>query len=283
MTETAVERGYYRLAHGSRLFYRLDSVAKAQARVVIVHGIGEYSGRYDDIAARFNTIGITVLRYDHYGHGKSDGKRATLLHPNQLDQDLDCLLHRFDQQSDASLPLLLFGHSMGGLVAANRVALSSAGIDGLILSSPAFRPYLPWLAKPIKWLSRITPNLTFSSMLSPLVSHVPAVNQQLQDDPLCHRKISPALADFIFTQAEYVSQQAPQWQVPTLLLYAGADKLVDPRGSQEFAEKAPRAQLTAQCFGEYYHEIFHESDPEPLWSAVEYWLAQRFAITRKSR
>jgi alpha-beta hydrolase superfamily lysophospholipase len=67
--------------------------------------------------------------------------------------------------------------------------------------------------------------------------------------------------------------------VPTLLIYAGQDRLVSPKGSRAFAAQAPASVLTSQCFEDLYHEIFNELDPTPVFGALQQWLAQRYGNT----
>lgn len=66
---------------------------------------------------------------------------------------------------------------------------------------------------------------------------------------------------------------APQWDVQTLLLYAGDDRLVSPKGSDAFATAAPRKIVTSQRFENLYHEIFNETDASPVFKALADWLA----------
>ena len=69
---------------------------------------------------------------------------------------------------------------------------------------------------------------------------------------------------------------ASRWSVPTLLMYAGADRLVDPAGSRAFAAAAPRDRVAAQCFDDLYHEIFNEVDAEPVFGRMKEWLDGRW-------
>ncbi|HEX6085933.1 MAG TPA: alpha/beta hydrolase, partial [Thermoanaerobaculia bacterium] len=80
-------------------------------------------------------------------------------------------------------------------------------------------------------------------------------------DPLTHDRLTPRLADFILGAGKVVRQRADKWRVPTLLMFAGADELVDPRGSRGFVFSAPRYVLKAHEFAGAYHEIFNETEP----------------------
>jgi len=80
--------------------------------------------------------------------------------------------------------------------------------------------------------------------------------------------------DFIVDAGELVRSRAPQWRVPTLLMWAGADRCVAPAGSAEFAAKAPPDVLTAQVFPGLYHEIFNEPEREQVLAHLLGWLTR---------
>jgi alpha-beta hydrolase superfamily lysophospholipase len=97
-------------------------------------------------------------------------------------------------------------------------------------------------------------------------------------DPLVHDRISARLAVFIAESGPATIAAAPAWSVPTLLMYAGADRLVDPRGSRSFAQAAPGSVVTTRCFDDLYHEIFNEPGPqrEQVFAELQRWLDARF-------
>jgi alpha-beta hydrolase superfamily lysophospholipase len=167
---------------------------------------------------------------------------------------------------------------MGGLVAAAMVARRQMGIDGLVLSSPALATYLSRFQKMLlSVLPRIAPNLAVGNGLNPdFLSHDPAVVGAYRADPLVHDRISGRLAKFIADTGPWVIERAPQWKIPTLLMYAGNDQLVDPRGSRAFARAAPRDVVTARCFDDHFHEIFNELDAPPVFDTLRRWLDEHF-------
>ncbi len=99
-------------------------------------------------------------------------------------------------------------------------------------------------------------------------------------DPLVHARISARLAKFIATAGPATVAAASTWRTPTLLMYAGADKLVNPAGSRAFAEAAASnggaRVVTTRCFDELYHEIFNELDAAPVFASLKAWLDARF-------
>ncbi len=112
-------------------------------------------------------------------------------------------------------------------------------------------------------LARITPSLPLPNGLQfDKLSHDPQVEPAYRNDPLRHGWVTPRMADFIFRAGETSIRDASRLDVPTLLLVAGADKLVDPSGSRDFAAAAWAGQkLTTRYFDSLYHELFNEAEP----------------------
>ena len=246
--------------------------------VLIVHGLGEHAGRHDALAKRLNGWGFAVRGYDHYGHGESGGARGTLPTASRLVDDLADMIDSTRVRMGRSVPLILLGHSLGGLVAADLVAQERRSIEGLVLSSPAIDPGLSLLQKlMLATLPHIAPNLTVNNGVdAAYISHDMEVVNDYRRDPRVHDRVSSRIGRFVVDAAARTMRGAAQWRIPTLLMYAADDKLVNPAGSRAFAAAAPRAVVTTQCFDGLYHEIFHELDPEPVYQRLKQWLDVRF-------
>lgn len=248
--------------------------------VLVVHGLGEHAWRYDRMAERLNSWGFVVRAYDQYGHGESMGARGALPSANRLLEDLAEVVDETRARMNAKTPLIILGHSLGGLVAGRFVSLRMRSIQALIMSSPALDPGLNTFQKLLlAVLPRIAPDLRISNGLNPeFLSHDPSVVSAYKADPLVHDRICARLAVFIAKNGPATIASAPSWSVPTLLLYAGADKLVNPAGSRAFALAAPKDVVTAQCFQALFHEIFNELGPqrEHVFEALKRWLDTRF-------
>ncbi|MGZ5847071.1 MAG: alpha/beta hydrolase, partial [Ramlibacter sp.] len=246
--------------------------------VLLVHGLGEHAGRYDRLAQRLNGWGFAVRGYDQYGHGESGGLRGALSTAGRLVDDLADLVQSTRAKIARGVPLVVLGHSMGGLVAARLAQAHPTQLDALVLSSPALatriNPLQKLLLRTLPW---VAPNLRVGNGLDPRwLSHDPEVVAAYRVDPLVHDRISARLAQFIATGGPRVVAGAGQWKVPTLLLYAGDDRLVDPAGSRTFAAVAPRELVTSHCFDRAFHEIFNEADAQPVFDALQRWLDARF-------
>jgi alpha-beta hydrolase superfamily lysophospholipase len=247
--------------------------------VLLVHGLGEHVGRYDALARQLGAWGFAVRGYDQYGHGESSGPRGGLTSDSRLLDDLADMVDALRARTPAGLPLVLLGHSMGGLVAARFVALGIRPVDALVLSSPALDPGLGAVQKLLlATLPRIAPNLRVGNGLNAqYLSHDSAVPTAYLADPLCHDRISARLARFIADGGPATVAAAAQWKVPTLLMWAGSDRLVNPAGSHAFAAAAPSAQVQSRCFEPLYHELFNERADmaAPVFDTLRQWLDMR--------
>ncbi len=251
----------------------------ARGTVQIVHGLGEHSGRYEALAAALNAAGWRVVAHDLRGHGRSAGPRGAIPDSAALLSDLAVVMDAVRQGG----PHVLLGHSLGGLIAARFVAGGlapvadwSRAVDGLVLSSPALDPGLNAAQKALLAVAApLAPRLALSNGLKPAwICRDPAVVRAYVQDPLVHDRVTPRLVRFIVDGGRLVLQRAPQWQVPTLLLWAGADRCVAPAGSAAFAAAAPAGLLTAQVFPTLYHEIFNEPERAQVLEHLMRWLAR---------
>ena len=249
------------LPDGQSLYLRDWPNPAAREAVLLVHGLGEHSGRYEQLAAWFLARGYAVRSYDQRGHGRTPGQRAALKHSDDLLRDL-AFVYQDYAASIGKSPLLL-GHSMGGAVALRTVLDGLVNPPALVLSSPALRAYeAPWLRRLAGVLARVLPNLPLRSGL-PLdgLSHDPKVIEAYRNDPFCSNRVTPRMADFIFRAGASSITDAWRLQVPTLLLVAGSDRLVDPSGSRDFAAAAwATKQLTSRFFDTLFHELFNETE-----------------------
>lgn len=268
-------------ADGLKLQLREWPCADARGSVLIVHGLGEHIGRYEHVAAQLNRCGRHVIGYDQRGHGASQGARGRLHRADDLLHDLARLIDAVRSLHPG--PLVLLGHSMGGLVAARMVAggLETVApawyrkVDALVLSSPALDLGMSRAQQRLLLvLGRLAPNLALGNGLKPdWISRDPAVVQAYEDDPLVHDRITAKLVRFMVDGGEFVRAHAAQWKVPTLLLYAGSDRCVAPAGSAAFAAVAPASVVAAQRFQPLFHEIFNEPEQAEVFAVLADWLS----------
>jgi alpha-beta hydrolase superfamily lysophospholipase len=268
---------------GIRLHVREWPHEVPRGTVFLVHGLGEHIGRYEHVARHLNAWGWRVVGHDHRGHGRSDGPRGRIPAPDALQRDL---AHVIDaMRTPRGGPRLLLGHSLGGLVAARFVAEGlqaepqtwSRHVDALVLSSPALDPGMNGAQKALlAILGPLAPDLGVANGLKPAwISRDPAVVAAYVADPLVHDRVTPRLVRFVVDGGEFVRTLAPRWAVPTLLMWAGSDRCVAPRGSAAFAAAAPKDRVTAREFAPLFHEIFNEPEQAEVFDCLRAWLAAR--------
>ena len=243
---------------------------RVKADVLLVHGLGEHAGRYNHVAYALHQEGYRVHAYDHYGHGQSDGERGNLLQKNQLTHDLQYVAKTVKH----NLPLVMVGHSMGGLVVQRLLSQHPELANAAVLSSPALAVYTKLLDKLLlAVIPRWFPHLCVDSQLNTAwLARDAQVVREYKHDNLVHRKIAALLGAWIVEQGHEALEQAAQWKTPSLLMYAGQDMLVDPKGSQAFAQTADSSLLQTHCFNVMYHEIFNDPEKNTVFQKMMDWL-----------
>ena len=246
----------------------------AKAQVILVHGLGEHAGRYGHVAAALQAAGFSVRSYDQCGHGKSYGAPGSLPSDSRLLDDLADVIDATRAKMATNQKLILVGHSMGGLVTASLVARKMRAVDALVLSSPALDPGLNGFQKfLLATLPALLPNLRVGNGLDATwICRDSAVVAAYRADPLVHDRIAARLAKFIADEGPAVLAQAAVWSTPTLLLFAGKDRLVHPQGSRDFAAAAPSAIVQSHCYENFYHELFNEPEREEVLARMVGWL-----------
>lgn len=255
----------------------------AKAMVLLVHGLGEHMGRYQHVAFALQQAGYAVIGYDHVGHGMSSGKRGDIDHRGQLTEHLRHMVSEAKAENP-QLPLVLLGHSMGGLVVQRAVAADASLADAVVMSSPGLAAYTNVFQKfLLAVLPQWFPHARVDNGLKPEgLARDAQVVRDYKHDPLVHRWISASLAAWVIDEGLAALEQAPDWQTASLLLYAGQDKLVNPQGSATFAKRAPATVLQSHCFNVMYHEIFNDPEKQVVLQKLIQWLDARYAGTQSN-
>jgi len=244
---------------------------------VIVHGLGEHGGRYQHLAAWFTPRGATIYAMDHRGHGRSGGPRGHAPSLIALLDDIDAVVVRARAESGG--PLVLIGHSFGGLLAIAYALDRPDRIDKAIFSAPALvaRVKVPaWKQALARVLPTVAPKASFANEIDPnVLSHDPTVAPAYSSDPLVHNQITAGLYASTIARGEEFIGRAPELRVPFLLMHGRDDQIVDPAGSQRFFARATAPDRAFCLYPGFYHEIFNEVDQERVFQDIESWLTQR--------
>ena len=241
--------------------------------VVVLHGFGDHSGRYAEVAAWFAARGLNVYALDQRGHGRSPGKRGHVSRFAQFLSDVAALRKLVTLEQGG--PQILLGHSFGGTVALRYLETEPEGLAGAIVSSPflAVAMRVPaWKRALARALVEVLPALPVATGLDlAYLSTDPAVGQAAGSDPLYHGVMTPRAYREVLAAQEAVAVEGRHIRVPLLLLLAGDDRIVSRPASEAFARTLP-GDLTLKLYEGFYHEIFNEPHRARVFRDVEPWL-----------
>ncbi|WP_233898110.1 alpha/beta hydrolase [Tenacibaculum piscium] len=263
-------------------FWKPENEKSIKAVVIIVHGMGEHSGRYQDVAQKLTDANFGVISFDHFGHGKTTGKRG---HNPGFDVVLESISKVIEKASEVfgDKPQFLYGHSMGGNAVVNyalrkknlpKNILKNKNLIGVVATSPmlklAFTPPA-WKLTLGRILQKIAPSLTLSNELNPAdMSRDIFEVQKYLDDPLVHNKISPNFSLSFIDSGKWAIENAKSLEIPMLVVHGTADKIIDYKGSEAFANATNNATLKLYKGG--YHELQHDLCKNQMLQDVVYWL-----------
>jgi acylglycerol lipase len=282
-----IERGSGTLAGvgGLQLFrrwWRTDGDPPT-AVVVLVHGAGEHSGRYEHVAERLVADGYAVHALDHRGHGRSQGPRALIDRVDHAVTDLDALVSAAVQhESAASIPILMVGHSMGAMLALRYAIDHQHRLDGLAVSGALASIEAPAALRIVGHaISIVAPTLGLITIDASLISRDPAVVEAYRSDPLVHHGKLPArtAAEIADTVATFPGR-VQEITIPVLIMYGTEDRLCSPAGSDMLGERIGSADKRVVPYEGLYHEIFNEPEREAVLSDLSGWLAARAGAPR---
>jgi alpha-beta hydrolase superfamily lysophospholipase len=243
--------------------------------VLLVHGLGEHSGRYGHVAQALVDHGYAVHALDHRGHGRSSGKRAFVKQYDEFLRDL----HRFRtmvQREQPGTPLVVLGHSMGGNIAMGYTLGNQDGIAALVLSGPALKigdDFSPIQLKLFTAISKVAPGVRPQGLSDEAISRDPAVVEAYRNDPLVYTgKISAGLGAALIGAMQSFPARYAELRLPILVLHGTADQLADVSGSRELEAAAVNADLTAHYYEGWYHEVFNEPEHDRVLADLIAWL-----------
>lgn len=247
------------------------------AVALVVHGLGEHAGRYRTVAGALTGAGIDVFAYDQRGFGGSAGVRAHVDRFGQLHDDLGERMLAV-RAARPGLPLVLYGHSLGGLVAAGYV-LSGRDLpmpELLVLSAPALDSEQPaWKKSLAKVLTGITPRMKIANGLpKDGLSRDPAVQAAVDADPLCFGTSTVRFGAEAFAEQERVQgviSGISDMPMPTYVFHGSADPIVAPAASAMLEDKG---NVTRRVHDGLRHECHHEPEQEQVLAEVVGWVRE---------
>jgi acylglycerol lipase len=268
--------GSFKGVRNANIFYQAWLPEEnVRAVLLLVHGLGEHSGRYRNVVNHFVPLGYAVYALDHIGHGKSDGRREYV---ERFDDYTDTLSSYLEMVKtwQRDKPIFLLGHSMGGTIAAYYLLDHQAEFRGAIISAPAVKVGDSVSQATIivgRALSRIAPTMGLIALDVNGISRDPGVVKAYVNDPLVfHGKTPARLAAEFLSAMQRITAEASEISLPFIIVQGANDTLVDPSGAQMLFDKASSEDKTLKIYEELYHEVFNEPERERVLMDVENWL-----------
>lgn len=277
----------FRSSDGTLIFCESFCSPKARASLLVVHGLGEHSGRYDEFIKECRKLRLDVHCMDLRGHGRSQGIRGHFSSMEELHADIDEWISHLVSSNEiqVAIPLFIFGHSLGGLITATYVSKYVAkplypALSGMILSSPALGLHPSLLRIFEKYLAKNLPAFLRtmqvpSGIVPEQISHDSEEIEKYRNDPLVHGWITPAAYLSIERAIDDLPKLLPSLNLPTLFLISGKDEVVDPEASQAFAERllvAHAGKVEIKKFHSFFHEAFHETKRDRAYLELKKWV-----------
>lgn len=250
---------------------------KPKALVALIHGLGEHTGRYEHVAKAMTNAGYAMVGFDLRGHGKSGGIRGHFPSWDAVMQDIKRFFV-FLTERYPEIPHFIYGHSLGGLLVLNYSLKHSAGLKGVIATSPGLRsPLTEQKLKLflVKVLGSLAPTALLPSGLeTAAISHDPNVIMKYTSDSLNHDRVSLAFGKTGLIATNYAWSHAGEFQLPLLLMHGTGDRITYSHGSADFARLAAKnnQDVTLKLWDGLYHELHNEPEQEQVIQLMIDWL-----------
>lgn len=240
---------------------------------LLVHGLGEHSGRYQHVAEFLTSSGSAVIGFDLRGHGKSDGSRG---HAGSYDLLMDDITHFIDQARVLfpGIPLFLYGHSLGGNLVLYYLINHKPEINGAVVTSPGLVPAIAvpaWKVALGKILYSLLPTFQMENGLDISgLSRDQSVIDTYVEDPYVHSKVSARLGLDIINNGTFIIDHAGEIMIPLLLMVGTADRVINPSAVRQFSEKAI-GPITYREWENFYHELHNEPEKLEVLKTILEW------------
>ncbi len=265
---------YWTAADGARLaLRRARPSGVSRGTVIVLHGFGDHSGRYAEVAGWLSARGLAVFALDQRGHGKSPGRRGHMARFAQFLSDVAAL--RRLAAGEAPGPQLLLGHSFGGCVALRYLETAPEGVAGAVIVSPFLAVAMPvawWKRLLARALGEVLPALPVATGLDfAHLSTDPAVGHAARSAPLYPRVMTPRAYREIRAAQAAVVAEGDRIAVPLLFLIGGDDRIVSRPAAEAFA-RGLKGDVTVRVYDQFYHEVLNEPHRARAYRDVEPWL-----------
>lgn len=273
--------GYFKTEDGLNLFYRHYFKPQAKYTFLILHGHAEHTGRYEKFVSFLNDHPVSVAIYDMRGYGRSEGREVYVDDYSSFIRDVSAFHDFLMIDSRTQRPVILFGHSMGGLISLYWLRTRKAQIKGAILSSPCLGLLLPqFLVKFNQTMNKLWPRFVYkNSIYPPHLTHNPEEIEYYKKDPLIRRKISARLLAQLHKYCEgFHAGNLEKFDFPFYVLMSGLEKVVDKNKTRHVFDQIQAPEKELFCFDNFYHEIFNELEQEKAFDCLDQVLGRIYSF-----
>lgn len=274
--------GFFKGIRDTKIYYQgWQPEGDVLAVLLVVHGMGEHSGRYMNVVNHFVPLGYAVYALDHIGHGKSEGERELVDRFDDFTETLETF-YQMVAGWQVGKPMFLLGHSMGGAIAAYYLLDHQEDFSGAVISAPAVKAgegISPLTITMSKILSRIAPKMGVLALDANSISRDPEVVKAYADDPLVfHGKTPARLGAELLSAMFRISEKAGKIDIPMIIVQGADDLLVEPSGAQMLYDRISSENKSIKVYEGLYHEVFNEPDREVVLKDVADWLESVLGI-----
>lgn len=242
------------------------------ATLLIIHGLGEHSGRYERTGGLLADAGIHTSSFDLIGHGESAGARC---HVDEFSEFLDEVEAEFAASRTAGIPAVMLGHSLGGLILLDYLTSGRPSPDLAVVSSPGLGGGKAWQRALAPILGRFLPKLAIPTAIGgDQLSRDPSVGEAYFADDLVATKTTASLGAELFAAGDRVRGRLESLTVPTLVIHGGADEVVPA------AMSAPLTDLTVverRLYPKLRHETLNEPEGPEIVAEIVAWMKEQVA------
>lgn len=261
------------------------SIESPKARLLLIHGLSEHSGRHCHTIEFLVKSGIEVIRFDLRGSGESGGKRQWIESFQDYVEDTITVFN-WVQRELPNLPLFVLGHSLGGSIAIQFAASYHSLLKGLILSAPAYlvgSGVSPIKIKVGQMLVKVMPNLRLpKSTAFEGISRDKLAVERYANDPFCCHFNTLKQGDEILKTLPILPEYVQKIKSPTLIVHGSADPIIRIEGSYEIlrslSSKNKELFIAPHCLHELHNEL--EEDRTNYFRHLGMWLEKQMSVKR---
>jgi alpha-beta hydrolase superfamily lysophospholipase len=269
--------GYVEGVGRIRLHYRSWEVDEPDAAILLVHGLFEHGGRYQEVGEFMAGAGFSTFALDMRGHGASEGRRGHVSRFEILLQDLDRFRREVQGLVPPATPLFLLGHALGGLVSLRYLEEYDAPVAGAVITSPCFGTAVPvprWKDLLATVLDRALPAFPLRVRFdtAALTSDSERANEY-RDDPAIHSTLTPRMFTATSSAIHMALQRGDRIDVPVHILFAADDRVIDSERSRAFSRSLPSDMVTVRVLDGVRHEMLHDRRRGAVMAEIRDWIA----------